>query len=105
MLLTVVWTGIWKPDWIDAASLVCVWIFGVEMTLTRPRDSAAWIEASSLKVSRTLPAARLSTCGAPLGRATSAGDGSVVREDQAGRVAVRGVGRRVEAPDDAERLA
>ncbi len=70
MLLTVVWTGIWKPDWIEASSPVCVCTFGVEMTLTRPRASAAWIVASSLNVSRTFPAARLSTAGAPLGRAT-----------------------------------
>src|SRR6266404_23916 len=55
VLLTLVWTGIWTPDWIKAGVLVSAATFGDEMILSRPWFSAADSATSRLKVFRMLP--------------------------------------------------
>src|SRR6185295_12868917 len=68
VLLTFVWTGIWTPDWIEAAVLVSAATFGDEMILSRPWFSAAESAMSRLKVFRMLPSRTLATVwGVPRG--------------------------------------
>ena len=55
VLLTLVWTGICTPDWIDAAVLVSAATFGEEMILRSPWFSAAVSAMSSENVFRMLP--------------------------------------------------
>ena len=55
VLLTVVWTGICTPDWIEAGVFVSAATFGEEMIFSRPWFSAAVSATSRLKVSRMLP--------------------------------------------------
>src|SRR5262245_40644248 len=69
VLLTVVWTGIWTPDWISAAVLVSEVTLGDEMILSRPWFSAAVRATSRLKVLRMLPRTSEATVG-PLPRPT-----------------------------------
>src|SRR4029453_11855307 len=69
VLLTVVWTGIWTPDWIRAGVLVSDVTLGEEMIFRRPLVSAAVRETSRLKVLRMLPSTSEATVG-PLPRPT-----------------------------------
>src|ERR1700687_2774470 len=63
VLLTFVWTGIWTPDWIDAAVLVSAATFGEEMIFKRPWFSAADSAMSRLNVSRMFPSRIEATVG------------------------------------------
>src|SRR5450432_637560 len=69
VLLTLVWTGIWTPDWIEAAVLVSAATFGEEIILRRPWFSAAVSATSRLKVLSTFPRRTEATVG-PLSRPT-----------------------------------
>src|SRR5690349_23581421 len=69
VLLTVVWTGIWTPDWIRAGVFVSDVTFGDEMIFKRPWFSAAVSATSRLKVFRMLPSTSDATVG-PLPRPT-----------------------------------
>ncbi len=55
VLLTLVWTGIWTPDWISAGVFVSAATFGDEMIFRRPWFSAAERATSRLNVLRMLP--------------------------------------------------
>src|SRR4030095_12202343 len=63
VLLTVVWTGIWTPDWMRAGVLVSDVTLGDEMILSRPWFSAAVSATSRLNVLRMLPSTREATVG------------------------------------------
>src|ERR1700693_2722878 len=125
VLLTLVWTGIWTPDWIEAAVLVSAATFGDEMILSKPWFSAAESAISRLKVSRMLPSRTEATVRGGQDRNSevevsravaephrgdglrgvqrnSEDSGDVVRKGKVSRVAVRDVRGAVGAPVDAE---
>src|SRR5262249_39936161 len=63
VLLTVVCTGIWTPDWISAGVLVSNVTLGDEMIFRRPWFSAAVSAAFRLNVLRMLPSTSEATVG------------------------------------------
>src|SRR5262249_45450554 len=69
VLLTLVWTGICVPAWIEAAVFVRAVTFGEEMIFKRPWFSAAVRAMSRLKLFRMF-AIRIAPIGVPASRGT-----------------------------------